>query len=111
MLTGIANHHIRLDSREPTVYINIFTILYKFNYNKLFFILCFQEVLGCDSKGENQNVAMEHPDPFLRSMALWILKEHTGSLNTLLQTNVGSMHPLYHDDDKPEGSTGKNITL
>uniref|UniRef100_A0A1B6CLX3 RAVE complex protein Rav1 C-terminal domain-containing protein n=1 Tax=Clastoptera arizonana TaxID=38151 RepID=A0A1B6CLX3_9HEMI len=67
--------------------------------------LLYEEVLGCDAKGENQNTAMAHPDPFLRSMALWILKDHTGSLNTLLQTNVGTMHPLYHDDDKPEGST------
>lgn len=35
-----------------------------------------------------------HPDPFLRSMALWILKEHSASLNTLLH-NVGSQHPAY----------------
>ena len=48
-----------------------------------------------------------HPDPFLRSMALWILKDPTGSLNTLLQTNVGTMHQHYSDDDKQEGSTGK----
>ena len=47
-----------------------------------------------------------HPDPFLRSMALWILKDPSASLNTLLQTNVGSMHPQYHDDDRAEGSTG-----
>ncbi|XP_054286224.1 dmX-like protein 2 isoform X3 [Macrosteles quadrilineatus] len=66
--------------------------------------LLHEEVLGCDSKGENQNLSQAHPDPFLRSMALWILKEHQGSLNTLLQTNVGSMHPLYHDD-KPEGTS------
>lgn len=53
-------------------------------------------------------MAHVHPDPFLRSMALWILKDFTGSLNTLLLTNVGSMHPQYNnDDDKQEGSTGK----
>jgi len=41
-------------------------------------------------------------------MALWILKDYTGSLNTLLQTNTGSMHPQYSDsDDKFEGSSGK----
>ncbi|KAG8301477.1 DmX-like protein 1, partial [Homalodisca vitripennis] len=66
--------------------------------------LLYEEVLGCDAKGENQSQQQAHPDPFLRSMALWILKEYTGSLNTLLQTNVGNMHPLYQDD-KQEGST------
>lgn len=55
-------------------------------------------------------MSQAHPDPFLRSMGLWILKEYQGSLNTLLQTNVGSMHPLYHDD-KPEGSTGTEYVL
>jgi hypothetical protein len=64
--------------------------------------------LGCDSEGGNQCLAQAHPDPFLRSMALWILKDYTGSLNTLLQTNTGSMHPQYSDsDDKFEGSSGK----
>lgn len=67
-----------------------------------------QEILGCDSEGGNQCLAQAHPDPFLRSMALWILKDYTGSLNTLLQTNTGSMHPQYSDsDDKFEGSSGK----
>ncbi|KAL1117874.1 hypothetical protein AAG570_004187 [Ranatra chinensis] len=67
--------------------------------------LLYEEILGSDSKAENQNLLQVHPDPFLRSMALWILKDPTGSLNTLLQTNVGTMHPQYHDDDKSEGST------
>lgn len=52
-----------------------------------------------------------HPDPFLRSMALWILKDPTGSLNTLLQTNVGTMHPQYQDDDRPEGSSGNVLPI
>lgn len=42
---------------------------------------------------------MAHPDPFLRSMALWILKDYSGSLNTLLLNNVGHNHPAYIDDD------------
>lgn len=68
--------------------------------------LLYEEVLGCDSEGGNQCLAQAHPDPFLRSMALWILKDYTGSLNTLLQTNTGSMHPQYSDsDDKFEGSS------
>lgn len=68
--------------------------------------LLYDEILGCDSEGGNQHLDQAHPDPFLRSMALWILKDYTGSLNTLLQTNTGSNHPQYSDsDDKFEGSS------
>jgi hypothetical protein len=69
-----------------------------------------QEILGCNAEGEDYSPCKSHPDPFLRSMALWILKDYTGSLNTLLHTNMGTMHPQYIDDDKPEGLTG-NIFL
>lgn len=69
-------------------------------------VFLLQEILGCNAEGESQNLSVAHPDPFLRSMALWILKDFTGSLNTLVQTNVGSMHPQYSDDDKPE-TTGE----
>lgn len=48
---------------------------------------------------------MAHPDPFLRSMALWVLGDYTGSLNTLLQTNVGTMHAQYSDEDKPDSAS------
>ncbi|KAL1453926.1 hypothetical protein WDU94_010228 [Cyamophila willieti] len=71
--------------------------------------LLYEEILGCDQIGDNQNMAMAHPDPFLRSMTLWILKDFTGSLNTLVQNNVGSMHPMYTDEDKQEGSTNPNV--
>lgn len=68
--------------------------------------LLYDNILGCDPTGNNTNPSKAHPDPFLRSMALWTLKDHTGSLNTLLQTNIGSMHPCYNDEDKSEGATG-----
>ncbi|XP_046412753.1 dmX-like protein 2 isoform X1 [Neodiprion fabricii] len=68
--------------------------------------LLYEEILGCDMEGNNADIHKAHPDPFLRSMALWILKDYTGSLNTLLSTNVGSNHPQYNDEsEKPEGST------
>ncbi|XP_019697978.1 dmX-like protein 2 isoform X2 [Harpegnathos saltator] len=68
--------------------------------------LLYEEILGCDKEGQNQDMSRIHPDPFLRSMALWILKDYSGSLNTLLLTNVGHMHPQYNDEsDKPEGTT------
>lgn len=65
------------------------------NYKKLLF----EEILGCDGEGNNQDISRAHPDPFLRSMALWILKDYSGSLNTLLLNNVGHNHPQYIDDD------------
>ncbi|XP_029173439.1 dmX-like protein 2 isoform X2 [Nylanderia fulva] len=68
--------------------------------------LLYEEILGCDKEGQNQDMSRVHPDPFLRSMALWLLKDYSGSLNTLLLTNVGHMHPQYNDEsDKPEGTT------
>ncbi|XP_060840547.1 dmX-like protein 2 isoform X2 [Rhopalosiphum padi] len=66
--------------------------------------LLYEEILGCDQNGENQKLSMANPDPFLRSMALWILKDSTGSLNTLVQMNVGTMHPQYNDEEKQETS-------
>ncbi|KAL7295893.1 hypothetical protein TKK_0010937 [Trichogramma kaykai] len=68
--------------------------------------LMYEEILGCERDGSNPDVSRMHPDPFLRSMALWILKDYSGSLNTLLLTNVGSLHPQYNDEsDRPVGST------
>lgn len=67
--------------------------------------------MGCDSNGDKPKIIMAHPDPFLRSMALWLLRDYTGSLNTLLQTNVGTMHPLYSDEDKPDSASEPSFTL
>lgn len=61
--------------------------------------LLYQEVLGCDNNGNNQDLSRAHPDPFLRSMSLWILKDYSGSLNTLLLNNVGLNHPAHLEDD------------
>uniref|UniRef100_A0A336LP03 CSON007414 protein n=1 Tax=Culicoides sonorensis TaxID=179676 RepID=A0A336LP03_CULSO len=64
-------------------------------YNKLIY----QEILGCDTEGNNQDLDRAHPDPFLRSMMYWILKDYSASLSTLLENNVGHLHPAYEDDD------------
>lgn len=61
--------------------------------------LIYEEILGCDKNGENQDIERAHPDPFLRSMALWILKDYSGSLSTLLQNDVGILHKAFDDDD------------
>lgn len=61
--------------------------------------LLYEEILGCDRDGNNQDMSSAHPDPFLRSMALWLLKDYSGSLNTLLLNNVGQNHKSYDDED------------
>lgn len=50
-----------------------------------------------------------HPDPFLRSMAYWILKEHSTSLSTLLLTGVGHLHSA-HDDESDTRTDGHSTT-
>ena len=69
-----------------------------------------EEILGYGTHG--QDLTRAHPDPFLRSMALWILKDYSGSLNTLLNNNIGSMHPLFDDENSVlhnEHSTNPNV--
>lgn len=61
--------------------------------------LLYEEILGCDKDGLNQDITKAHPDPFYRSMALWTLKDYIGSLNTLLLNNVGQNHSAFQDDD------------
>lgn len=61
--------------------------------------LLYEEILGCDKDGNEQDVDRAHPDPFLRSMSLWILKDYSGSLGTLLQNNIGILHKAYDDED------------
>lgn len=61
--------------------------------------LLLNEVLGYDSNAENQDLSNVHPDPFLRSMSFWLLKDYNGSLNTLLENNIGLNHHTYKDDD------------
>ncbi|XP_058459198.1 dmX-like protein 2 isoform X2 [Malaya genurostris] len=72
--------------------------------------LLFEEVLGCDKNGDNQDLSRAHPDPFLRSMALWILKDYSGSLSTLLNSNIGCMHPLFDDENAMFHGEGSHAT-
>ncbi|KAJ8305006.1 hypothetical protein KUTeg_018589 [Tegillarca granosa] len=53
--------------------------------------ILYTHVLGCDENGGNYDLHKAHPDPFLRSMALWLLKDHRESLNTLLWEATGQI--------------------
>nr|XP_045610736.1 dmX-like protein 2 [Procambarus clarkii] len=59
--------------------------------------LLYTRILGKDEDGENIDLRKVHPDPFFRSVAYWMLKDYSNSLNTLLQTDpsLGIHHPDY----------------
>ncbi|KPM03004.1 DmX-like protein [Sarcoptes scabiei] len=51
-----------------------------------------EEILGFRKKENHYDLQYAHPDPFLRSMAYWMLGEYNTALSTLLEINVGSKH-------------------
>ena len=61
--------------------------------------LLFQEVLGRKKDGSDYKPSEAHPDPFLRSMAYWMLQDYNGALSTLLEIDVGTNHSKYSDND------------
>ncbi|UYV72066.1 DMXL1 [Cordylochernes scorpioides] len=65
------------------------------NYLKLLY----QEILGRDEDGSNYSPSSCHPDPFLRSMAYWMVKDTEEALNTLLESELGQSHPKATEDD------------
>ena len=56
-------------------------------------------VLGCNAEGRDYNSGKAHPDPFLRSIAKWIIKDYSGSLSTLVCPNIGHLHPEFNQDE------------
>ena len=56
-------------------------------------------ILGYTEDGE-VSLSLAHPDPFLRSIGFWILKDYESSLTTLLDRNVGRDHPSFVGDDQ-----------
>lgn len=47
--------------------------------------LLYEKVLGCNRDGSGYHCSKLHPDPFLRSIAFWIMKDYTRALDTLLE--------------------------
>ncbi|XP_041665960.1 dmX-like protein 2 isoform X5 [Cheilinus undulatus] len=47
--------------------------------------LLYEKVLGCNRDGSGYHCSRLHPDPFLRSIAFWIMKDYTQALDTLLE--------------------------
>uniref|UniRef100_A0A8C4M6M2 Dmx like 2 n=1 Tax=Equus asinus asinus TaxID=83772 RepID=A0A8C4M6M2_EQUAS len=44
-----------------------------------------QKILGCQKDGSGFDCKRLHPDPFLRSLAYWVMKDYTQALDTLLE--------------------------
>ncbi|XP_028679377.1 dmX-like protein 2 isoform X1 [Erpetoichthys calabaricus] len=47
--------------------------------------ILYEKVLGCKKDGTGFICCKLHPDPFLRSISYWIMKEYTRALDTLLE--------------------------
>ncbi|XP_028970574.1 dmX-like protein 2 isoform X1 [Esox lucius] len=47
--------------------------------------ILYEKVLGCKRDGTDYHCTKLHPDPFLRSIAFWIMKDYTKALDTLLE--------------------------
>ncbi|KAM3624895.1 uncharacterized protein V6R79_003682 [Siganus canaliculatus] len=58
--------------------------------------LLYEKVLGCNRDGRGYHCSKLHPDPFLRSIAYWIMKDYTRALDTLLERIPKE------DDDNPD---------
>ncbi|XP_015840615.1 dmX-like protein 2 isoform X1 [Tribolium castaneum] len=71
--------------------------------------LLYQEILGCDCDGSNEDITKAHPDPFLRSMAYWSLKEHQAALSTLLIGNAGTQHHTHEDEARETKEADPNV--
>ena len=52
--------------------------------------LLYEKCLGCNASGQNPDITNAHPDPFIRSMSCWLLKDYSAALGTLLETKAGS---------------------
>ncbi|XP_058485257.1 dmX-like protein 2 isoform X6 [Solea solea] len=47
--------------------------------------LLYEKMLGCNRDGSGYHCSRLHPDPFLRSISYWIMKDYTRALDTLLE--------------------------
>ncbi|XP_069818776.1 dmX-like protein 1 isoform X1 [Dendropsophus ebraccatus] len=56
-----------------------------------------KKVLGIESPGRDPTLSSMHPDPFVRSMAYWILEDYKRSLETLLKQ-------LFRDEEEDSWS-------
>ncbi|KAM9201378.1 dmX-like protein 2 isoform 8-T8 [Dugong dugon] len=57
----------------------------EFETSSTYIAILNEKILGCEKDGSGFNCKRLHPDPFLRSLAYWIMKDYTRALDTLLE--------------------------
>ncbi|KAJ8957603.1 hypothetical protein NQ314_006529 [Rhamnusium bicolor] len=100
-MTAFFSNNFSEDRWRKAALKNAYALLGKqrFDHAAAFFLLA----------GENQDLTRAHPDPFLRSMALWLLKDYQASLNTLLIGNAGTQHPAHDDEARETKEADPNV--
>ena len=58
-----------------------------------------KHVLGINEDTGAWDKGAAHPDPFLRSIGFWIIRDYEASLSTLVQTGLGENHPKFCEDE------------
>ncbi|XP_061451729.1 dmX-like protein 2 isoform X4 [Rhineura floridana] len=67
----------------------------EFEVSSTYTAILYEKVLGCEKDGTGFSCSKLHPDPFLRSLAYWVMKEYSRALDTLLEQTPKE------DDEKP----------
>uniref|UniRef100_A0A670KIQ5 Dmx like 2 n=1 Tax=Podarcis muralis TaxID=64176 RepID=A0A670KIQ5_PODMU len=57
----------------------------EFEISSTYTAILYEKILGCEKDGSGFSCAKLHPDPFLRSLSYWVMKEYTRALDTLLE--------------------------
>ncbi|XP_026565703.1 dmX-like protein 2 [Pseudonaja textilis] len=57
----------------------------EFEISSAYTAILYEKILGCKKDGTGFCCTNLHPDPFLRSLAYWVMKEYTRALDTLLE--------------------------
>ncbi|XP_054858297.1 dmX-like protein 2 [Eublepharis macularius] len=57
----------------------------EFEISSTYTAILYEKILGCEKDGTGFSCSKLHPDPFLRSLAYWVMKECTRALDTLLE--------------------------
>lgn len=73
--------------------------------------LLYEEIHGCDETGQRHDPSRPSSDPFLRSMAYWILKDYSSALSTLLTVETPSIASQIERKSSRTESLGTNLSV
>lgn len=73
--------------------------------------LLYEDILGCDETGQCQDPSRASSDPFLRSMAYWILKDYSSALSTLLTAEKPTIARQLERKSSRTESLGTNLSV